>query len=189
MCAAGTCGLRGWAMRERPEAQNRPPDWSAPGICAAKASENVPKTSEKWTPTFSKTLPRIRPMRPPPRSSLPSPRFHSVSSNLPGSPRYKGGSAACSMASKRLQMSSWRARNQSRARCFWVSGSVIVMGFVLWRKLHSLQAPCCHRAQVRITPFFSVSQGAGPRPLAAMCEGAGFCNTGPELCLLRTGKA
>ena len=61
-CAAGTRGLRRCATREIPVAKKRGSS-SAPAICLRNSGENSPCTVETLTPTFSKTRPRISPMR------------------------------------------------------------------------------------------------------------------------------
>ena len=68
MCAVGTCGLRGWAISDTPEAQKRGSS-SAPGICLRNSGANSPCTVEVWMPAFSNTRPRIRLMTPPPPSA------------------------------------------------------------------------------------------------------------------------
>ena len=95
MCAAGTCGLRMCDTSEIPAAQKRGSS-AAPGICARKAGENTPCTTETFTPTFSNTRPpRITAIVPPPPSpASASGRCHDVRSNRPAGRSAKGRAAS-----------------------------------------------------------------------------------------------
>ncbi len=76
---------------EMPPAQNCPSLSSAPGICLRNSSLNVPQTSETLTPTFSKTLPRMVDISPPPPlSPTLSSRSQVLRVNLPGIGPYIG---------------------------------------------------------------------------------------------------
>ena len=73
MWTAGTCGFAMCATRLIPVAVNAGFSGSAPFIVLAKSALNVPPTVETLTPTFSNTLPFIRPCTPPPPSGTGSP--------------------------------------------------------------------------------------------------------------------
>ena len=67
ICTAGTRGLRICATNEIPVARKRGSS-SAPDICLRNSGLNSPQTVETFTPTFSKTRPRITLITPPPPS-------------------------------------------------------------------------------------------------------------------------
>jgi hypothetical protein len=74
-----------------------------------------------WTPTFSKTRPRIIDMVPPP--PLPASRCHGVFSKRPGDHEACGPCRSCSICSKAAQMRSRSVSNHSRAFIFFCSMS------------------------------------------------------------------
>src|SRR3569832_1629913 len=76
MCTAGTYGFIMWATSEMQHAVKRPSDSSEPGTCPRAWGENTPHTWLKLTPTFSKTLPRMRRDSPPPWRRWPSGLLH-----------------------------------------------------------------------------------------------------------------
>src|SRR3569833_3114640 len=83
MCTAGTYGFVICATSEIPHATKRPSDSSEPGTKPRACGENTPHTWLKLTPTFSKTLPRIRRECPPPCSRCPSGLLHERCSKRP----------------------------------------------------------------------------------------------------------
>ena len=110
ICTAGTCGLAIWATRLIPVAVKPGFSALAPLIVPANSGAKFPRTVDTFTPTFSKTLPFIKPRVPPPGSELPS------SSRLQLSYRKLASDPASrSIASNSAHMRSRRFSNHLRA--------------------------------------------------------------------------
>src|SRR5690606_20146405 len=113
ICTAGTFGDCICATRDMPEAQKRPSS-AAPGICLRNSGENSPWTVEMFTPTFSKTRPRMMLITPPP----PPGRSQALRSKRPAGRLLRGPVSSSSSCSKAAQMRSRRVWNQLPARAF-----------------------------------------------------------------------
>src|SRR6185437_16493695 len=136
MCAAGTCGLCGWAISETPEAQKRG-SVSAPGMSLRNSGANSPCTVEQCTPTFSNTRPCIIAMTPPPPGwPVWSVRFHGVRTKRPAGRAASGAwpGSASSSASRPAQMSSRSVSNHARARALRASMSAFIAAILSLRK-------------------------------------------------------
>ncbi len=105
MCTAGTCGFAIWATRLIPVAKKLGSS-AAPWMVAANSGEKRPPTVETLTPTFSNTLPFIRPRTPPPpgepSGSVRSHGIYSKAASLPAS-RSISSNAAQMRVAKRLE--------------------------------------------------------------------------------------